>query len=119
MTVAELKALAKKKKVSLSAGGKKADIIKALTAVAKAVKPAAKRALLRKKGGHEGCRFPEKNSGEESGCRKNGDREGRDDRQGYDSEEGCCHDKIGDEESGCRKTRAQRFSKDRQGQRTS
>jgi hypothetical protein len=49
MTVAELKALARKKKVSLSAGGKKADIIKALTAVA--VKPAAKRAVasLKKK----------------------------------------------------------------------
>lgn len=45
MTVAELKALAKKKKVSLSAGGKKSDIIDALTAVAKAVKPAAKRAV--------------------------------------------------------------------------
>ncbi len=44
-TVAELKALAKKKKVSLSAGGKKDDIIKALIAVAKVVKPAATRAV--------------------------------------------------------------------------
>ena len=44
-TVAELKALAKKRKVSLSAGAKKADIINALTAVAKAVKPAATRAV--------------------------------------------------------------------------
>ncbi len=44
MTVAELKALARKRKVTLSAGGKKADIIKELTAVVKAVKPAVKRA---------------------------------------------------------------------------
>jgi uncharacterized protein len=48
-TVVELKALAKKRKVSLSAGDKKADIIKALIAVAKAVKPAAKRAVASKK----------------------------------------------------------------------
>ena len=49
MTVAELKALAKKEKASLSAGGKKADIIKALAAVA--VKPAGERAVasLKKK----------------------------------------------------------------------
>jgi hypothetical protein len=44
-TVIELKALAKKNKVSLSASDKKADIIKALSAAAKAVKPAAKRAV--------------------------------------------------------------------------
>jgi hypothetical protein len=44
MTVAELKALAKKRKVTLSTGDRKADIIKALTAVAKVVKPAGKRA---------------------------------------------------------------------------
>jgi len=51
MTVAELKALARKKKVSLSTGGKKADIIKAITNVAAAVKPAGKRAVasLKKK----------------------------------------------------------------------
>jgi len=42
-TVAELKALAKKRKVSLSAGSKKDDIIRALIAVAKVVKPAVKR----------------------------------------------------------------------------
>jgi len=45
MTVAELKALAKKRKVSLSAGDKKADIIKALAAVATTVKPAKKQAV--------------------------------------------------------------------------
>ncbi len=45
MTVAELKALARKRKVTLSAGGKKADIIKALTAVVKAVTPAEKRVV--------------------------------------------------------------------------
>lgn len=44
MTVAELKALAKKKKVSLSAGGTKTDIIDALTAVAGAVKTGVTRA---------------------------------------------------------------------------
>jgi len=44
-TVAELKALAKKRKVSLSAGSRKDDIIKALIAVAKVVKPAATRAV--------------------------------------------------------------------------
>jgi hypothetical protein len=44
-TVVELKALAKKRKVSLSAGDNKADIIKALLAVAKAVKSAATRAV--------------------------------------------------------------------------
>ncbi|MGC1454829.1 MAG: DUF4912 domain-containing protein [Nitrospirota bacterium] len=44
MTVAELKALARKRKVSLSAGDKKADIIKALIAVTTTVKPAEKRA---------------------------------------------------------------------------
>jgi len=44
-TVAELKALAKKRKVSLSTDSKKDDIIKALMAVAKVVKPAAKRAV--------------------------------------------------------------------------
>jgi len=43
MTVAELKALAKKNKVSLSAGEKKSDIIDALFAVARAVKSAVKR----------------------------------------------------------------------------
>ncbi len=43
MTVAELKALAKKNKVTLLAGGKKSDIVNALNAVAKAVKPAAAR----------------------------------------------------------------------------
>jgi uncharacterized protein len=45
MTVVELKALAKKRKVSLSAGDKKADIIKALAAVATTVKPARKPAV--------------------------------------------------------------------------
>lgn len=44
MTVVELKALAKKKKISLSAGEKKADIVDALSKVVKTVKPAAKRA---------------------------------------------------------------------------
>jgi hypothetical protein len=43
-TVVELKALARKKNVSLSANGKKADIIEALLAAVKAVKPAVKRA---------------------------------------------------------------------------
>jgi hypothetical protein len=42
-TVAELKALARKKNVSLSANGKKADIIDALMAAVKVVKPAVKR----------------------------------------------------------------------------
>ena len=46
MTVAELKALAKKKKVVLSAGGKKADIISAIIAVAKSVKTAGKKAAV-------------------------------------------------------------------------
>ena len=45
MTVAELKALAKKIKVSISAGDKKADIIKALAALATTVKPARKQAV--------------------------------------------------------------------------
>jgi len=45
-TVTELKALAKKKKVSLPAGGKKAKMIDALMALAKAVKPATKRAAV-------------------------------------------------------------------------
>jgi hypothetical protein len=45
MSVAELKALAKKRKVTLSAGAKKADIIKALTDAAAAVNPAGKRAV--------------------------------------------------------------------------
>jgi hypothetical protein len=45
MTVVELKALAKKRKVSLSAGDKKADIIKALVAVSTTVKPAGKRVV--------------------------------------------------------------------------
>jgi hypothetical protein len=44
-TVAELKTLAKKKKVSLSTAVKKADIIKALLAAFKSVKPAAKKAV--------------------------------------------------------------------------
>jgi len=44
-TVVELKALAKKSKVSLSSVSKKDDIIKTLIAVAKVVKPAAKRAV--------------------------------------------------------------------------
>ncbi len=42
MTVVELKALAKKRKVSLSAGDKKADIIKALVAVSATGKPGRK-----------------------------------------------------------------------------
>jgi len=42
MTVVELKALAKKKKVSLSAGEKKSDIVNALFALVRAVKPAVK-----------------------------------------------------------------------------
>jgi hypothetical protein len=45
MTVVELKALAKKRNVSLSAGDKKADIIKALVAISTTVKPASKRAV--------------------------------------------------------------------------
>jgi hypothetical protein len=45
MTVVELKALAKKRKVSLSAGDKKADIMKALIAVSTTMKPARKRAV--------------------------------------------------------------------------
>jgi hypothetical protein len=45
MTVVELKALAKKRNVSLSAGDKKADIIKTLVAVSTTVKPARKRAV--------------------------------------------------------------------------
>jgi len=43
MKIAELKALAKEKKVSLSAGATKADIIKAITAVSTAKKPVAKK----------------------------------------------------------------------------
>lgn len=46
MTVAELKAMANKKNISLSVGGKKADIVKALMAVAGVVKPAATRAMV-------------------------------------------------------------------------
>ena len=46
MTVVELKALAKKRKVSLSAGDKKADIIKALVAVSTTEKPARKLAVV-------------------------------------------------------------------------
>ena len=46
MTVAELKALAKKKKVSLSADAKKADIIMALSAPAKSLKPAKAKAAV-------------------------------------------------------------------------
>jgi hypothetical protein len=42
MTVVELKALARKRSVSLSAGDKKADIIKALVAVSATTKPAKK-----------------------------------------------------------------------------
>jgi hypothetical protein len=45
MTVVELKALAKKRNVSLSAGDKKADIIKALVAVSTTDKPVRKRAV--------------------------------------------------------------------------
>lgn len=45
MTVAELKALAKKKKVSLTPNGKKADIVKALLASARIKKPAVKKAI--------------------------------------------------------------------------
>jgi len=43
MTIAELKALAKKKKVSLSAGVTKAEIIKAITAISTEKKPVAKK----------------------------------------------------------------------------
>ncbi len=43
MTVAALKALARKRKVSLLADGKKSDIVNALTAADRTVKPAAKR----------------------------------------------------------------------------
>lgn len=50
-TVAELKALAKKRKVSLSSGSRKDDIIKALVALANVVKPAAKRAVASVKKG--------------------------------------------------------------------
>jgi hypothetical protein len=49
MTVAELKALAKKKRVSLPAGVTKPDIIKALSTSAKVAKPAAKKAASPKK----------------------------------------------------------------------
>jgi hypothetical protein len=49
MTVVELKALARKRKVSLLAGGKKSDIVDALTAAAKSVKPAPKRAVAKGK----------------------------------------------------------------------
>jgi uncharacterized protein len=45
MTVAELKALAKKKKVSLAPNGKKADIVTALLASGKNKKPAVKKAI--------------------------------------------------------------------------
>ena len=43
MTIAELKALAKKNKVSLSAGAAKAEIIKAIAAVSTVKKPVAKK----------------------------------------------------------------------------
>lgn len=46
MTVTELKALARKRKVSLPTGGKKSDIVDALTATARIVKPAAKRTAV-------------------------------------------------------------------------
>jgi hypothetical protein len=49
MTGVELKALAKKRDVSLSAGDKKADIIKALVAVSTTMKPARKRAVASSK----------------------------------------------------------------------
>jgi hypothetical protein len=49
MTMAELKVLAKEKRVSLPAGGKKTDIIDALAAGAKVKKPAAKKAVAAKK----------------------------------------------------------------------
>ena len=50
LTIAELKALARKNKISLSAGAKKADMVKALattaaTAAKKTVKPAVKKAV--------------------------------------------------------------------------
>jgi hypothetical protein len=48
MTVAELKALAKKKRVSLPAGAKKTDIISALTARATVKKPATKKPATEK-----------------------------------------------------------------------
>jgi hypothetical protein len=47
MTVAELKALAKKRKVSLSAGGRKADIISALMDAAKNSKPEPKKTVTK------------------------------------------------------------------------
>ena len=47
-TVVELKALAQKKKVSLSAGGTKADIINAIMALPKAKEPAAKKTTAKK-----------------------------------------------------------------------
>lgn len=47
-TVAELKTLAKKKNVSLPAGAKKADIIKALSPGAQTKKPAAKKVATKK-----------------------------------------------------------------------
>ncbi len=49
MTVAELKALARKKKVSLLAGGNKSDIVDALAAAPGKVKPAAKRTIAKGK----------------------------------------------------------------------
>jgi len=49
LTVAELKALAKKRNVSLPAGAKKAEIIEVLTPLATGEKPAAKRAVAAKK----------------------------------------------------------------------
>jgi len=49
MTVAELKALAKKKKVSLSPSGKKADIVTALLAAETRKKPAVKEAIAKTK----------------------------------------------------------------------
>jgi uncharacterized protein len=48
MTVVELKALAKKRKVSLSASAKKADIIGALLTAARKSKPAAKKTAAKK-----------------------------------------------------------------------
>jgi len=49
MTVAEFKALAKQKRVSLPAGGKKTDIIDAMMTVAKIKKPAVKKVVALKK----------------------------------------------------------------------
>ncbi len=51
LTIVELKALAKKKNVSLSAGGKKDDIVKALIAADKTKKPSKKKAGVSAKTG--------------------------------------------------------------------